>query len=502
MPVGLWLGHIGRGEFLAIAISNVGRAVPIARAAGVLHRLRRAGLHERRRSCSRCWRSRRSSPTPTSACARSTARPSTPPAGMGMTGVRDRRAGRAAAGAAVDLRRPAHLGGRRRRHRDDRAAGQRAVRSASRSSRRRPTARRASSARRSSSRCITLAIDAGFARLQRARHARGPEARRTGRPRRRRFSLPHPKEIGVSMTRQHRPGSSPRWRPVLVAALALAACGSSDKLVRQPSQLVEHAGQPGQARSRTIPANASQGHDHRRLEELHRAVHPRRDLRAGARGRRASRSRGSLNLGSEQVAYKARQDRRQIDDLPGVHGHRPDLVLRVSRSKEVPKRHGRGLRARPRRTTPRTASPRSPQTPFQNTYIIASTKATADEVRQPEDASPSSSAKSRLEALDLGLPGVPPAPDCLLGLSSVYGFNGKFVSSAGQVRRPRRRPGGLHVRLRDRRQLALRQVRGTYQDDKKFFPPYNITRAAHDKTASKKLGPDGQKVIARTCRST
>jgi osmoprotectant transport system permease protein len=28
VPIGLWLGHIGRGEFLAISVSNVGRAVP------------------------------------------------------------------------------------------------------------------------------------------------------------------------------------------------------------------------------------------------------------------------------------------------------------------------------------------------------------------------------------------------------------------------------------------------------------------------------------------
>ncbi len=28
LPLGLWLGHIGKGEFLAISLSNVGRAVP------------------------------------------------------------------------------------------------------------------------------------------------------------------------------------------------------------------------------------------------------------------------------------------------------------------------------------------------------------------------------------------------------------------------------------------------------------------------------------------
>ena len=28
LPLGLWLGHIGKGEFLAVSVSNVGRAVP------------------------------------------------------------------------------------------------------------------------------------------------------------------------------------------------------------------------------------------------------------------------------------------------------------------------------------------------------------------------------------------------------------------------------------------------------------------------------------------
>lgn len=28
VPIGLWLGHVGRGEFLAVSLSNIGRAVP------------------------------------------------------------------------------------------------------------------------------------------------------------------------------------------------------------------------------------------------------------------------------------------------------------------------------------------------------------------------------------------------------------------------------------------------------------------------------------------
>ena len=28
LPIALWLGHLGRGGFLAINISNIGRAIP------------------------------------------------------------------------------------------------------------------------------------------------------------------------------------------------------------------------------------------------------------------------------------------------------------------------------------------------------------------------------------------------------------------------------------------------------------------------------------------
>ena len=28
VPIGLWLGHVGKGEFIAVSVSNVGRAVP------------------------------------------------------------------------------------------------------------------------------------------------------------------------------------------------------------------------------------------------------------------------------------------------------------------------------------------------------------------------------------------------------------------------------------------------------------------------------------------
>ena len=69
LPIALWLGHIGRGGFLAINISNIGRAIPTFALLAVLVtadwpgvarvrplRPRRAGDADRARRCSRCHR--------------------------------------------------------------------------------------------------------------------------------------------------------------------------------------------------------------------------------------------------------------------------------------------------------------------------------------------------------------------------------------------------------------------------------------------------------------
>ena len=46
IPLGLWLGHIGKGGFLAINASNVGRAVPEPGADRLLRRVHRRRLHQ------------------------------------------------------------------------------------------------------------------------------------------------------------------------------------------------------------------------------------------------------------------------------------------------------------------------------------------------------------------------------------------------------------------------------------------------------------------------
>ena len=75
---------------------------------------------------SRCSRSRRSSPTPTSASGRSSRDTVDAARGMGMSGVQIVRSRRAPARAAADLRRHQDLDRQRHRHRHDRAARRRA----------------------------------------------------------------------------------------------------------------------------------------------------------------------------------------------------------------------------------------------------------------------------------------------------------------------------------------------------------------------------------------
>ena len=104
-----------------------------------------------------------------------------------------------------------------------------------------------------------------------------------------------------------------------VLALGVAACGDDD------DDEGDGGGETSGTADRVEPRQRRAG-DHGRIEELHRAVHPRRDLRPGARGRRLRRQdrpQPRLRAGRAQGA-RGRRDQR----LSRVHLDRTDLVLR------------------------------------------------------------------------------------------------------------------------------------------------------------------------------
>ena len=125
------------------------------------------------------------------------------------------------------------------------------------------------------------------------------------------------------------------------------------------------------------------------------------------------------------------------------------------------------------------------RTPFQNTFIIASTKATADKAGNPKTVSELMEKNPKLSIS--GFPECRQRQDCLLGLRSVYGFKGKFVSSEGKFNDLDGGQSDLTLAFSTDPQLALTDKYAAYEDDKKFFPPYNITLGIRNSTV-KKLG--------------
>ena len=87
IPLGLWLGHIGKGGFLAINASNVGRAVPSLALIAFFVAYIGVGFTHLARSRSFCSRSPRSSPTRTPVRDRWIATRSTPREVWGSTGA-------------------------------------------------------------------------------------------------------------------------------------------------------------------------------------------------------------------------------------------------------------------------------------------------------------------------------------------------------------------------------------------------------------------------------
>ena len=131
-------------------------------------------------------------------------------------------------------------------------------------------------------------------------------------------------------------------------------------------------------------------------------------------------------------------------------------------------------------------------TPFENTYRLGITKATAKKLGNPTKISDLADKAKNLTIN--GFPACRQRIDCLLGVQRTYGFKfKKFL------------PGEQKYQVLDNGDADVAFVfttdgplsSGKYvvlDDDKNVFPPYNITFAVRDETA-KKLGPEGQKVI-------
>ncbi len=190
--------------------------------------------------------------------------------------------------------------------------------------------------------------------------------------------------------------------------------------------------------------------------------------------------RRRLNLGSEQVAYKALKS-GSIDMYPEYTGTALTSFFKV-KTVDVPKDADEAYEQAKAEYAKNNITALE-RTPFQNTFIIASTKATADKAGNPKTVSELFSKNP-----DLSISGFPECRqrgDCLLGLRSEYGFKGKFVSSDGKFSDLDGGQSDLTLAFSTDPQLALTDKYTGYEDDKQFFPPYNITLGIRNDTAEK-----------------
>ncbi len=197
------------------------------------------------------------------------------------------------------------------------------------------------------------------------------------------------------------------------------------------------------------------------------------------------------SLGSEVVAFKALKG-GQVQAYPEYTGTALTSFYHVKVS-AVPKTPVAAYaELKPKLAKDKITA--MPQAPFDNTYRLGMTKATAKKLGNPTQIS---QLKGKSQKLSInGFPECQQRPDCLLGVQKTYGLKfKKFVASQDPYSVLDK--GSADVAFVFTTDAAL--TTGKYAilgDDKHLFPPYHITYMFRD-DALKKLGPDVKKTVVK-----
>ena len=196
-----------------------------------------------------------------------------------------------------------------------------------------------------------------------------------------------------------------------------------------------------------------------------------------------------LNLGSELIAHKALQSGK-VDAYPEYTGTALTSFFGV-KTADVPKDANQAYEDTKAGFAKEDITALAP-TPFENTYRLGMTKEGAAKIGNPKTISDLKGKEGDLSIT--GFPECKQRQDCLLGVEDTYGMKfGKFVTSEQKYQVLKSGDADVAFIFTTDGDLAS----GKYvilDDDKKFFPPYNITFAIRNE-ALKTIGPDGQKVI-------
>ena len=198
-----------------------------------------------------------------------------------------------------------------------------------------------------------------------------------------------------------------------------------------------------------------------------------------------------LNLGSEQIAFKALKS-GQIDGYPEYTGTSLTSFFGV-KVDDVPKDPDEAYEQTKAEYAKEdiTALPR---TEFENTYRVAAT--TETQQGKLGGATKLSELADMGDQLSIaGFPECRQRTDCLLGIEQTYGFKPKFVSTEAKFEPLDKGQTDLAFVFSTDGELTLDKY-AIIEDDKGLFPPYNISFGIRNE-ALERIGPEGREVIER-----
>jgi glycine betaine/choline ABC-type transport system substrate-binding protein len=197
------------------------------------------------------------------------------------------------------------------------------------------------------------------------------------------------------------------------------------------------------------------------------------------------------SLGSEVVAYKALKQ-GEVDAYPEYTGTALTSFYKV-KATDVPKDPEEAYnQVKEKAAAEKIAA--LPRTPFENTYRLGMTKKVASANGNPTKISDLKDKASKLSIT--GYPECRQRPDCLIGVENTYGMKFKKFVAAGDPY-PVLEKGSADVGFVFTTDAALATDKYVVlDDDKKLFPPYNISLLMRQ-DALDKLGPDATKVVTQ-----
>src|SRR3954451_24305300 len=277
---------------------------------------------------------------------------------------------------------------------------------------------------------------------------------------------------------------------VIAASLALSACGSSNdnnttSSAAGGSQTSASSGNTIKANSANSSKNVTIGSKNFTEEYILGQIYAQALKAAGYN------VKTQLNLGSEQIAFKAVKS-GQVDAYPEYTGTALTSFFK-RKATDVPHDEQKAYQ-KAKAGFAKEGLSALPPTPFTDSNGVGMLKATADKLK----VTTISDLKDKASTLTFsGTPECPQRPDCLLGLKQTYGLKFKKVVPVDPSLRYsvlEKKKADVGIVFTTDGQLAQGKVK-LLEDDMHMFPPYNVT-LVFKKDALDKLGPDARKTIA------